>query len=194
MRNLAVFISIVGLLTSFVYVNSSSGEVAKVNSAYTIEHSDVCPDCNGAGNLICTTCDGDRYIPHTIDCSKCAGKSTRDGYIDCLNCKGTGNVDCPNQYCKRGLSTTPCNGCSGKSEKEIDKCTVCRGMGSITVDCETCEGRGTVRDEICDGRGDFECTNCEGSGEIDGKYACEDCNGAGYKKCIRCKGTGEIGK
>jgi len=49
----------------------------------------------------------------------------------------------------------------------------------VDVDCDTCEGSGTVECVNCDGTGDDyddDCYNCDGTGEM----SCNYCNGEGY--------------
>jgi hypothetical protein len=84
------------------------------------------------------------------------------------------------------------------------ECNTCDGRGEIREDCEECGGHGyencgecggTQRLDCtyCDGSGREECTTCDGSGRDlfgDEEGYCEDCDGNGHIDCVECSGDG----
>jgi hypothetical protein len=70
------------------------------------------------------------------------------------------------------------------------------------VDCDECDGDGSVECQQCDGEGEEDCYECNGTGESgeddceycygSGKVTCSECEGSGDTNCEYCDGDGEI--
>lgn len=68
----------------------------------------------------------------------------------------------------------------------VFKCPDCNGQGTITEECERCDGSCKIPCSTCFGNGYVSCQDCDGSGK---KY-CMNCNGQGKKICSVCHGCG----
>ena len=79
-----------------------------------------------------------------------------------------------------------CDKCDGNGTLECEKCE-----GSGTWECEKCEGSGRLTCDKCGGDGQLECRRCDGSGKVE----CRKCDGSGKVECRKCGGSGTfIGK
>ena len=124
-------------------------------------------------------------------CNRCDGeKQVRctvcDGNLECVSCDGTGKYTCTN--CEGDGICPDCN--DGWVE-----CEDCNGEG--TVCCPECNGDGTVYCPDCNGSGNYidePCNKCGGSGYYRGDTECRACGGTGryVVECRRCDGDGTI--
>ena len=55
-------------------------------------------------------------------------------------------------------------------------CPVCEGEGTVKVECEHCDGDGSI-----------ECEVCQGEYSVGKENECQDCFGVGYVDCIECE-------
>jgi hypothetical protein len=190
MKNLVIFIGLIGILISFAFVTRNSGKKNNINPTCAIEHNDVCPDCNGAGNRICTTCNGNQTVTIKYECNGCYARGT----VPCTDngCNGSGYVACTYQLCNNGLVTGGCSVCYGKSAEEIANCRKCSGSGTETIQCIYCAGRGEKCHTSCNCSGQKTCPTCYGDKILSREASCGRCEGNGYTKCQRCNGTGEV--
>lgn len=159
---------------------------------------EVCPDCQGAGSVVCDACGGDGYNPcsGTFSCPKCRGTGDFEDTNKCVICSGTGSTSGCN-----GAGRIKCPACRGRGKV---KCRRCGGKGEISVQCRKCGGSGRFASGecwSCDGSGEvtLECKGCNGSGKVDCFYCqgdaqitCSICHGAGQLDCRECATEGEI--
>ncbi|QSG02798.1 hypothetical protein [Natranaeroarchaeum sulfidigenes] len=94
------------------------------------EHSelDVCPNCNGHGEVSCHACNGVKQYRCTtcngtneVSCNRCGQR----GRVSCTNCGKDGLIQC--RACD-GDGSQECKKCSGKGYRE---CYRCNAEGSV---------------------------------------------------------------
>ena len=73
--------------------------------------------------------------------------------------------------------------------EQVD-CDYCDGDG--TLSCDTCFGDGYIDCSQCGGSGSDTCSTCDGEGEDDEGNYCNDCQGGGQVDCGECDGDGKI--
>ena len=179
----------------------------------------VCPQCNGAGELTCGTCNNTR----TITCTRCNGRGT----IPCPTCSDRGTVTCPRCNGQRNFPCGRCDGSGWVSCPTTQRCSKCGGTGWCK--CMWCNGSGRQREEHSETRwrrvprtvgfddyGDpileyydepytytwytwETCTGCWGKGGEtcsrcggDGTVTCSICGGTGQRPCPSCGGDGRV--
>lgn len=84
-------------------------------------------------------------------------------------------------------------------------CEYCNGSGTVTCsdcdgdgerNCNNCEGDGGVSCSDCNGYGDIECSHCDGEGttenDLGEEEECSNCNGRGREDCSTCDGNGDV--
>lgn len=103
---------------------------AALRSQMTDGSYDICPVCNGEGNIFetCPTCNGD-------------GQDPGGGYYEeCWECGGTGIVD-------YGDGPFECPSCGGQGGWTHSECPQCGGMGRLWIsNCDNCGGDGRVNE------------------------------------------------
>lgn len=142
-----------------------SDPAEQTHQTETVRTEAVCPECMGAGSVVCPDCKGDPRCP---DCGE------RDDALQalpppgcticnetgrCRACQGTGRDRYKNYECRECFGSGICRECKGKGmfpyperEEPIEKiCGTCAGSGVICtacrdgiVVCRTCGGDGIV--------------------------------------------------
>ena len=187
-KKITVF-GVLVLTVLFAFVPKNSTYDRAINNQLSVYNYDVCPDCNGAGNIICITCKGNKSIPGKVECSGCNAK----GKKDCTaGCNGSGYIQCTYTNCNNGTVTGSCAVCYGKSAEEIKNCRSCQGTGRASVQCNYCKGKGEICHTYCKCTGQTDCTQCNGEKYFTRDWPCGDCGAVGFKKCRRCSGTGKV--
>ncbi|MDW7660618.1 MAG: hypothetical protein SCL54_04230 [Bacillota bacterium] len=138
-----------------------------VEEKHPIQELIECKECGGTGfepgQVIEVECD----CNEKVDCKVCGGKGViKEDY--CHNCEGSGKV---------------CALCGGTGILEITEkgpvCNTCGGAGviasqpmvtenpsTVSTNCKTCEGTGTINCTTCLGTGNIACESCEGQGHM----------------------------
>ena len=129
--------------------------------AFELYTKNLCPDCEGAGQIKCATCKGKGGAP----CPECEGQGSKK----CELCHGAGKTECP--QCRGKMLV-------GYPPKNCLRCPDSRGSPCGKIQCPQCVGRGA---HPCSG-------GCK-DGVLEGQ--CPDCLGKKLKKCSSCAGTGK---
>lgn len=150
----------------------------------TVEHT--CHSCNGRGSIQnrCSSCNGSGAITET--CSSCRGTGAiTESRGKCSNCNGQGWY----YTVKNGevTGTTECRQCYGTGTRKVTvSCQSCNGRGTVRGACHSCGGSGVVERTCssCYGRGSQSatetrtCNTCSGTGTVDQKITCPTCHGS----------------
>lgn len=92
---------------------------------------ETCNKCDSNGNVVCSTCNGDKKI---------------DGSIYVLHGQSVDFNNCP--YCNAN-GRTECNNCQGTKKYKVN-CYACNGKGKITetITCNGCDGTGEISNQV----------------------------------------------